>query len=196
MQTNLLFLITASLLFLFMADGLFSQTLPQIRQTGRRVEDFVPKGWDMIGQAKGDLNKDGLEDIAVALKEMEEDMNSDAEYPRLLLILFKNQDKSLTLSITSSTAIFCKTCGGAFGDPFESLDIKNNTVTIGHYGGSSQRWARFDTFKFINNEWILIEEKNATMEAGDPDGTYKETVKNQKELGNITLKDFDIKKKQ
>ena len=35
---------------------------PAIRKTASKINEFVPAGWKLIAEAKGDLNKDGKED--------------------------------------------------------------------------------------------------------------------------------------
>jgi hypothetical protein len=181
---------------LFISLPLLSQDFPEIKKEGRRIEDFLPKGWDIIGKAKGDLNKDGLDDFAVVAKDMEEDMNDDKDYNRLLLIIFRDKGKFYVLSDYSYKAIMCKRCGGVTGDPFQSLEIKGGELTIVHYGGSSQRWGITDIFKCIGNEWLLVQEIFSSGDTSDPENTYKETVKMQTDFGKLKMTDFDISKRK
>lgn len=42
---------------------------PDLPAVGSRVEDFVPAGWKLEQSLAGDLNKDGVDDIAIVLRE-------------------------------------------------------------------------------------------------------------------------------
>lgn len=62
---------------------------------GKKVEIFVPKGWEIVSRADGDLNGDGLSDAAITLG-LNEDMRgmldtSDDKYespPYIVAVLF------------------------------------------------------------------------------------------------------------
>lgn len=173
---------------------LFSQDLPVINKTGKHSESFVPKGWEIIGQTKGDINKDGLEDFMLAIKDIEEDMNDDKEYSRLLLVLFGTKDKLLTLYVSTGKAILCKRCGGVFGDPFQSLVLKDGELSIEHFGGSTERWGITDFFRWNGKDFILVKETRSSANVNDPDNSYKEKIKTATDFGKVLLQDFDINK--
>jgi hypothetical protein len=110
--------------------------------------------------AKGDLNKDGIDDAVLALyhtmeNEDMEKINTDSIPPRLLVILF-GSSKGYIQSAKSSTTLLRKYCGGVFGDPFNGIIIDKNVLTISHYGGSNWRWSITDKFRFQNSNWYLI----------------------------------------
>lgn len=123
----------------------------------------IQKGYDTLynGFARGDLNKDGIEDVALVLfnnwesKDNWIDQNSDKLPKRLLVILFGTQS-GYQQAAKSSNAIMCKSCGGVFGDPFAGISISNNVLEIYHYGGSAWRWSYTHKFRFQNNNWFLI----------------------------------------
>src|SRR5947208_11289032 len=81
--------------------SLFSLLLTLSLWAQKDLSSFIPKNYDTLygGFAKGDLNKDGIEDIALVLynkiervpaKDLEDSVyvNIDSLYPRLLVILF------------------------------------------------------------------------------------------------------------
>jgi hypothetical protein len=116
----------------------------------------------MEGVARGDLNKDGIEDIAMVLgPKWEQDdnwrekaANSNAA-PRLLIILF-GTSSGYTQAAKSDKAILCKDCGGIFGDPFAAIGISKNVLQIDHYGGSNWRWSYTHKFRYQDKEFFLI----------------------------------------
>ncbi|HEX5034355.1 MAG TPA: hypothetical protein VFW62_07745, partial [bacterium] len=113
---------------------------PKPPESGARPQDFVPKGWETLMQAEGDLNRDGKPDAALVLKNPTEDAGGE-EQPRLLVLLLQNPaGGGYRLAATSEQAILCRICGGIFGDPLAELQIKNGVVIIDHYGGSRFRW--------------------------------------------------------
>lgn len=131
---------------------------PAIPKTGKTLEDFIPPSRAILMQAQGDLNQDGLPDLAVVLKGADEDREEGAatETPRLLLILFATKGGGYTLAASSEKAVLCKTCGGVFGDPFVTLGIENGVLVIEHYGGSSQRWGYTHRWRYQDGEFLLI----------------------------------------
>jgi len=157
-STALLF---AVLGLLFAAVCAKAQTR-SINSTKAHYEDFIPEGDTILDIARGDLNKDGNEDIVLALRDSDEDENTDYEEndsiksnPRLLLVLLKTDSGYVCVS-RSEDAILCKGCGGIFGDPFDGITIKKGVLTLSQYGGSAWRWSYKDKFQYRNGDMYLI----------------------------------------
>ena len=128
------------------------------------IKSFIPSEYDTLysGVARGDLNKDGIEDIVMVLGpkwEKQEDRgnkNEDSSLPqRKLIILFGDKNGYRRAGIADN-AILCKDCGGVFGDPFAGIDITNGLLNIYHYGGSSWRWSYTHKFRYQQNDFYLI----------------------------------------
>jgi hypothetical protein len=136
-----------------------SKVSSKIAKMGRAMSDFVPRGYDTLATATGDLNKDGKDDVVMVLKDKREDtadVSSDVmDNGRLLVILFKTTD-GYVLAGKSGDVVMSKNSGGAFGDPFSGLDVKNEVLTINQYGGSSDRWSIITKFRYQNNGFYLI----------------------------------------
>src|SRR5690242_12702667 len=67
----------------------------KIPATGNSYLAFIPAGYDTLATARGDLNKDSLEDLALVLKSVIEDKSpgTDMEPPqRILVILLKTRN--------------------------------------------------------------------------------------------------------
>lgn len=98
-------------------------------KTGMDIYVFIPEGWKVLEKVKGkpeiaegDLNKDGISDIAAVIMGVGK---SEESSPRALLIAFGNKDKTYTLSIIAEKAILRAEQGGVWGDPFESISINS-----------------------------------------------------------------------
>lgn len=132
------------------------EVLSKIPVSAKTIASFIPKGYDTIEVVRGDLNKDGVEDIALALKHVDEDsFEMDEEPKRMLLVLLK-QGAEYMLIGKSEKVLMCRHCGGAFGDPYAAISISNNILTIDHYGGSSWRWTNTQKFRYQQNAVFLI----------------------------------------
>jgi hypothetical protein len=131
-------------------------------QINKSLASFIPREYDTLygGLAKGDLNKDGIEDVVLALFHKMEDqslehVNVDSIPSRRLIVLFGTKN-GYAKAIESSTALLCKHCGGVFGDPFNGIDIKKGVLQIYHYGGSAWKWASTHKFRLQNKQFYLI----------------------------------------
>lgn len=180
---------TIALLFLlvFFSTSVASEyTIPG---KGPDVKAFVPAGFLIMEQAKGDLNKDGIPDVVLVLKNKAEDRkNMDTEeIHRLLVIIFGVQGGGYTLSASSKEAILCKTCGGVYGDPFASVKIVRGTIVIDHYGGSRERWGYTHRWRFQEGGWFLIGLTSRTEDTGNGASEVTDT--------NLVTGDCTVEKK-
>jgi hypothetical protein len=154
-------------LYMSLLAAVISQAQPkvlsQLPKAGKAVIDFIPAGYDTIGTASGDLNKDKKNDYVLVLKSSKEETfdpskdEVDSIPPRVLLILFKN-DNGYTLAGKTDKLVLCKDCGGVFGDPFAGVQIVNGILVVDHYGGSAWRWSYTHKFRYQKNDFYLIGE--------------------------------------
>lgn len=177
----------------------FSQcNFPALPRTGKTIHSFVPKGWSIKDSIKGDFNKDKLEDVVLVLYNKVEEKEDSYEYDcnRPLLILQKTNN-GFALSAYTSKGVLCKRCGGAFGDPYESISLENNVLNISHYAGSAWRWSKNFTFRFQNNKWLLIGcSDNSYWSLGECNGSVGEAGYNLYEANFNTCKAHVIKTKE
>ncbi len=169
-------LILVSLMFFsfcVFADEPFQ--IPSFSKSPGTIESFIPKTWFILAQAKCDLNKDGKDDMVLALKsDLEVQANSDT--PRLLLLLFQTADGLFQFSAVGDKPIGCRTCGGVMGDPFQDLKCERGTVVITNYGGSAEKWGQIFRLRYQNNNWYLIG-KTLTTDTLMSDSSLKDTQK-------------------
>jgi hypothetical protein len=176
------------IVLLFSAGSSFAQNnvLLKIPATGPTLQAFIPAGYDTIEVVEGDLNKDNVNDYAIALKSTKEETYDPSvdttELPARLLIVLFGQKTGFKLAGKSDKAIMCAQCGGVFGDPFSGLSITKGILIIDHYGGSAWKWAYTHKFRYQQNDFYLIGETdhsfwgvNHCEELGDFAGTnYKD----------------------
>jgi hypothetical protein len=129
--------------------------------SAKDVLELVPVGWKALERlagepykAEGDLNNDGINDIALVIEELE--ASAEGAPNRALLIAFGNEDNSYTLSIIAEHAVLKADEGGVFGDPLEDLTIDRGSVLLSFYGGSNWRWYSKYRFRYQDKDWYLI----------------------------------------
>lgn len=164
-----------------------------INKTGKDIYELIPKGWHILEKVKGvpekvegDLNEDGVSDIAAIIEEDSHGENSPA---RAIIIAFGTQEKTYTLSINSGKAVLKSDEGGVFGDPFESLSINRGSILLTFYGGSNWRWYSRYRFRFQDNGWYLI---GATLGSYFTGTTTEDNA--DEEDYNLLTGDYTIKK--
>jgi hypothetical protein len=142
-----------------------------INGQSNNFKTFIPKGYTLLDSASGDLNKDGIKDLIVVLRNDVEETMPDTTRP--LLILHGTKNKTYTLIAKNDHVVLCEACGGVFGNPYEGLTIKDNYFSVGHYGGSNWRWTRIITFKYDvkNKKYVLHKDAGISYHTSDPDKT-------------------------
>jgi hypothetical protein len=158
----------------FVTGMLFAQqkVLLKIPLTGNTIQSFIPKGYDTLATAKGDLNNDKVDDHVLVLKSQNEDslveagVDMDSFPPRVLIVLFKT-GAGFSRAGRSDSAVLCRSCGGVFGDPFAEIIIQKGVLSIYHYGGSNWRWELTHKFRYQQNDFYLIGTTNRSYFNGD-----------------------------
>ena len=166
MKRKLLFIL---LLFLIFSIFSFGENFPE---KAKNIDGFIPKGWKTVLSAKGDLNNDKLEDVAIIIEKTDKanivkNENLGSEYlnlnPRILLVLFKQKNGSYILA-GKNDKDFIKSAGDkenpALMDTLDSISIKNNILKIKfNYFLSAGSWSVTQntfTFRFQNKKFELI----------------------------------------
>ncbi len=167
----------------------------------------TPNGFEAIGAAKGDLDKDNTpEKVIVYNTPRQTDFGTERE-----LHIFKQKGGAWELWHKSVGAVLPSENGGTMGDPFEEVKVENGSVVVSHFGGSREKWHYTHRFRYQNNSWQLI---GATVINGAPCDyfddfdynlstgkiAYKKTTEDcEKNEGNPVIKtdkrDFMVKPK-
>ncbi|WP_445733827.1 hypothetical protein [Mariniflexile sp.] len=112
----------------------------------------TPKGYEVLTQKSGDLDKDGIDEKIVV-----HNTTDSTEFGNVREIqILKWSDGNWKKWITSRNAILKSEEGGMMGDPFGEVEIKNGVLLISHYGGSSWKWSYTDKYRFQKDEFELI----------------------------------------
>ncbi|MFN8354157.1 MAG: hypothetical protein U0Y10_06925 [Spirosomataceae bacterium] len=158
MLRSLTTFLLVSITTLSFSQGLYK--FPTLAAKAAKLEGFLPRGWHVLDQAAGDLNKDNLPDIAAVIEGDAEVKNlketDNTAKPRILVLAFQQTDGSYVLSAQSNGFIMLSNEGGVFGDPWSGIKVERGSVLISFYGGSSDRWGFDYRFRYQNNDWFLI----------------------------------------
>lgn len=196
MKENLSILFLISLFVISCQKG--SEESSVDKDSPEALLKFIPKNYMLKDTIAGDLNKDEIKDLILVFnKEGEEqtsDINNNPE-KRLVLILLGQKNNTYKKVKQSENAIYCFDCGGMLGDPFQKITVKEGQFSIEHFGGSSWRWARTSTFKYMDDkkDWYLIEDALVNSHASEPDN-IEATIKSIKDFGEVRFEEFDIYK--
>lgn len=143
----------------------------------------VPGQCVLIDSVMGDLDKDGVSELAVAFNAHPTDVNADENVPRVLVIHKMIKGEWMPWKISRS-ALMGSQEGGMMGDPFEGIEIKNGILIIYHFGGTSWKWSQTDKYRFQDGDFYLI---GYTNSYGKP-CEYWETIDFNLSTGKLIYK--------
>ncbi|RYZ21992.1 MAG: hypothetical protein EOO10_22025 [Chitinophagaceae bacterium] len=150
-------------LVLLVNNALFGQN--------KKLTQFVPAGYSIMDKAIGDIDKDGISDAVLVLRNNDENANTDAARP--LLLLKGNSKSQYTLLARNDSIVLCLGCGGVHGDLYERVVIKKGYFSVEHLGGSGWRWTRIITFKYDSKlkGFVLHKDAGYSWHVSDPNKT-------------------------
>lgn len=161
------------------------------------LQPFVAEDHSLLTLKRADLNGDGLEDILIVTQESGAAADpADAEVIerglRTLTILLRDKAGTYAVAATNAKVVFCETCGGVFGDPFNDVTVKPKDFTVHLYGGSNWRWGYDYRFSYsrIDQAWELVKVTETSFHTAEPDAPKVE-VYTPRDFGKIKLQDFD-----
>ncbi len=159
------------------------------------VRAFVENGTRPLSLDGADLDGDGLQDFVLVL-ERQKARPSDPdieERQRPLLILLRHPGGDLEAVKRNDRIVYCATCGGMMGDPFQGVEVGPRTFTVSHYGGSAWRWSvdyKFD-YSRRDDTWQLVRVEETSFHASQPDQVEEDVSTPPKHYGKIDIADFD-----
>ena len=134
----------------------------KVPATAATAAGFVPSGWKIEEQIKGDVNADGREDILLKLVE-DKPVKQDefVDRSRALVVVVKTAEGGWRNAAVADKLLQCTGCGGAFYgvvDAPANVSIEKGVIVISQDHGS--RWVSEISFKFRYDEqpgkFILI----------------------------------------
>lgn len=140
------------------------------KQTSSTLAQLVPKGWKLLESSQGDLNKDGLSDVAIIVEKLKSDIVVKADdgkaihnHPRQLMVFFKST-KGYQLIASNKTIPVAETQNSCIEDFLANtespIEIKNGVLTA-HFsyflscGGWESPQHTF-RFRWQQNQFKLI----------------------------------------
>lgn len=159
----------------------------------KRLKEIIPTDFTILDSASGDLNKDGVKDLVLILKNKYEKSNTDTTRP--LLLLQGNKAGQFKLIARNDSVVLCFGCGGVFGDPYQGITIKNGYFSIEHYGGSNWRWTRIITFRFDpkTKSFYLHRDAGQSWHISDPNKTT-ENLYNKTDFDKLSFDKYSYDK--
>ena len=108
---------------------------------GKSLVDFFPKGWTVEEQVNGDLNGDGVSDIAAILVQSKPDSAEDEPQRALIVLLGHDKEKYIPAG-TNDKFLQCKGCGGV--KEGVGISIEKGVIIVDQMSGSRE---------FANETW-------------------------------------------
>ncbi|MFT4602779.1 MAG: hypothetical protein ACI857_002966 [Arenicella sp.] len=106
----------------------------------------------ILSQTEGDLDKDGINEMAVVFSK---DLEWESVAPRDLVI-YKQTDGAWEIWIETDNVIGRADEGGMMGDAFQDISINNGVLQIDHSGGSSWKWGNSEKYRYQDGEFYMI----------------------------------------
>ena len=138
-----------------------SETITPKNQTGKPIADFIPKGYKIFQEIKGDLNKDGLEDCVVIIKGTKKENIITDEYRgkldrnrRGIIVLFKQNDNYIQAVKNYDCFSSENEDGGVYFAPELDVSIEKGKLYV-HYGHGRYGYWTY-TFRFQKADFELI----------------------------------------
>lgn len=152
--------------------SLFTILLFTISQS-QELKDFnIPKGYEKILEVKGDLDKDGSEEILIVLNT---DIKNKSEGFERRFYILKNSNGNLKIWKENSSVIIDSKYGFYPTDNELDVKIKNNCLIISQLFFTNSRHSDTSkyTFRFQNGDFCLIGAKYQMDDTCDFNFTYE-----------------------
>ena len=110
----------------------------------KQAREFVPRGWKIEEELRGDLNGDGSPDAVLKLVEDKPDKDSEGvptERYRALVISLQQADGTLARAAVAGRLLQCTRCGGAFYGVVEApatVEINKGIIEVSQDHGSRE----------------------------------------------------------
>jgi len=159
------------------------------------VRPFVEAGTRALALERADLDGDGAADFILVLeKQKAKPADPDIEEgQRPLLVLVRQAGGALKLAARNDKVVYCASCGGMMGDPFQGVVAGPRTFTVNNAGGSAWRWSLSYRFNYSRRDaaWQLVRVEDHTYHAVQAGSEKKAVFTPPRHFGKIGLAEFD-----
>lgn len=146
-----------SVLLLIFALAVSAQT-----KVDNSFKKYMPQGYSIQETIRGDLNKDGVEDVVLIMKGSDEEMLLPDQWGneivdknrRGIIVLFKKENGYEVATKNYSCFSSENEDGGVYMPPGLSVYINNNKLYI-HYGHGRYGYRKY-TLRYQNNDFEII----------------------------------------
>lgn len=148
----------------------------QIPMSGMSESKFIPEGWKVLDRATGDLNGDGLQDLALILARKDEQLqNSSAPSRQLskrcLIILFKDRSGQYRRSALDWNIILPAGAGGETNaEATRHMKTTQGSLWIEQQGGNDAKWGQVHKLKWIDGDWKVCGEIDQNYKPSEAHG--------------------------
>lgn len=115
------------------------------------------------------------------------------ENQRPLLILIRESKDGLKLAKHNDKIVYCSSCGGVLGDPFQGIKASSKSFEVYLNGGSRKRWS-FEyklNYSRKDNIWQLVRVRETYYDTLKPNAETTEVFTPPKDYEKIDVADFD-----
>ncbi|CAM4253643.1 hypothetical protein FLTE109939_01355 [Flavobacterium terrigena] len=133
-----------------------SDTIPK-----NKTSDFIPKGFKLLEEIKGDLNKDGIDDCILLIKEInkenivQHEFRGELDRNRRGIIVLLNENGNYKQFLKNIDCFSSENEeGGVYYAPELSVEIKKGNLYIHYAHGRYGYWSY--TFRLKNSDFELI----------------------------------------
>jgi len=128
----------------------------------------LPEGYEYFGMCKGDLNGDGLEDIAVVIEQRPGMLKGS----RMIYVMLAREGGSFAVCWQNGSQLLGRGEGGDFaGGPYCGININNGELLISQYVCRFDYWGFSYTYAMRNGELVLTHFSKTSCEGRTTCGT-------------------------
>jgi hypothetical protein len=142
---------------------------PKAAETGNKIADFIPAGFEVVKSVSGDLSADGVADAAVHIKGTSKKFQNPNDglggdifdtNPRILLILIRDKAAGTFRLAEQSNTFIIPPDSPVSVEPFSDMSIRNGILQVDfELWQSAGGWGRTDAsykFRYRGGEFQLI----------------------------------------